>query len=345
MNPRQFASDKILNHPDRIQAWLNGENPFAVTMEIDPTNVCNHRCPGCSGWPIADKSSLSKETMKAVIAEAKALGLRGLTFTGGGEPLCHPGTEWAVRFAAECGLDVALITNGSLLHKADMEGLIESCRWIRISLDAGTPGMHERVHGTSDFATIIRNIEKLVGVKHKTRSDCTIGVGYLTGAGTDDPEDMADFVSMAVSLGVDYAQFRPFHTQAKKDLHRFKPIDWGMLEDMATTETEVLCSKHKYDAMVSGEVKRTYRECYGHQFATTLCANGDMTICCHTRGLGWATLGNVNQQSVGQIWNSKERMCAAGAIDLGKCPLLCRCNTFNEILWRIKERKEHVNFL
>ena len=42
---RQFSSDKILKHIDRVNAWLKRENPRPITVELDMTNVCNHRCP------------------------------------------------------------------------------------------------------------------------------------------------------------------------------------------------------------------------------------------------------------------------------------------------------------
>ncbi len=55
---RQFSSDKILKHLDRVNAWLKGENPYPITVEMDVTNICNHRCPECSPVVTAPQAPL-----------------------------------------------------------------------------------------------------------------------------------------------------------------------------------------------------------------------------------------------------------------------------------------------
>ena len=344
----QFIPDKILKHSDKIAAWLAGENPFAVTVEIDPTNVCNHKCPGCFGFAVDSRESLSRDEMESFITQISKLGAKALAFTGGGEPLCNPHTEKMIHHAKRKRLDVGLITNGSLLGKTDMESLLESCLWIRISLDAGNSKLHKLTHGIDDFYKIVSNIARLVETKERTRADCTVGIAYLTGKHTDDYAEMMEFVDAALGLGVDYAQFRPYMTatnKTKENRTNFRVIDWRPFESRSTERTKILRSTHKYDAMRQGYIQRYYEKCYGHQFATTLTATGDMTVCCHTRGLSWATLGNIREKTVEEIWNSQERRDAVNRIDLAKCPLLCRCDRFNEVLWHITQPVMHPNFL
>ena len=48
--------NKILCHLDKVDELLNNKNPSPVTMEIDPSNACNHSCPFCiSGHLHLDK--------------------------------------------------------------------------------------------------------------------------------------------------------------------------------------------------------------------------------------------------------------------------------------------------
>ena len=352
MNPKQFASDKILHHLVPVHDWLNGFNPFVITMEIDPTDECNHNCPGCAGGrqKSGDRwASLTGNEMGAALLGAEDLGVRGVVFTGGGEPLMNPATIEVLKNAGDPlekrrHFDIGLITNGSFMEGIE-NTLLRVCAWIRISVDAGNIEMHRKTHGANDFHKIVDNIINLVKVKESMGYECTIGVGYLTGKGTSISEEIVEFIDLAVAMGVDYAQFRPYHTQAKRNLSDFTPIDWEPFMAGGTEKTDILISKHKYDSMAMGEAKRNYEKCYGHQFATTLCANGNLTICCHTRGLKWATLGNIKEKTLGEIWESQERQGAIDRIVLDECPLYCRCDTFNEILWQMKQRKEHVNFL
>lgn len=345
MNPKQFSSDKILNHLDEVNKWYKGGNPFPITMEIDLTNKCNHDCPGCCGGRTSNES-LSQEVIHKIISELAYLGCKGLIFTGGGEPLCSSHAIEAAKLAKLHKMDVGFITNGGLLHEVNCVELLDCCTWIRISLDAGSPQMHKKVHGTNDFAKIVENIKNLTATKDKTGSACTIGVGYLTGKGTDAPEDMMDFVNLSIEMQVDYAQFRPFLKPVGKiDFSDFKPIDFTPYFNKENEKTKILCSKHKYDSMKNGEIKRVYDKCYGQQFASVITAEGDMVVCCHGRGIPSMCLGNVKKQSIKEVWDSAKRQRTVESIQIEKCPLLCRADTFNTILWNIKQKKEHINFL
>jgi len=342
---KQFASDKILSseHLPRVIEWLKGENPFPITMELDITNVCNHKCPACSGGFNNDKTAIGKEEGIRLIREISALGCKAITFTGGGEPFCNPFLEYFILEAHDCGLDIGLITNGHLLNTIDAKSLFK-CTWIRISLDAGTPEMHKAIHGTNDFNLIVNNILELIKEKDLfIHTD--IGIGYLVGNGTDNFNDMMDFVNLALNIKVDYAQFRPFHTQAKKDFSNFKKIDFTPFIEKSNATTKILYSQHKFDNMANGSANRNYNKCYGQQFAGIITANEDMTVCCHTRGLSQYTLGNVKTESIKKIWNSSKRKKIVETINIDKCPLLCRCNTINECLWNIKKTRKHINFL
>jgi MoaA/NifB/PqqE/SkfB family radical SAM enzyme len=347
-NVKQFTSDKILNHLDKVNDWLNGGNPFPVTLEIDLSNNCNHNCPACCSGFASDKSEMGKHTLERVITQASKGGVRGVIFTGGGEPLCSKHIERAVALAHDSSMSVGLITNGSLLHKKNIKLLTDCCDWIRISLDAGCERMHRYTHGVKDeFNIILENIKTLA--LHAKGKNCTIGTAYLTGKYTSNMSDMKAFITASDKCGIDYCQFRPYLSSGKKDLSSFTKIDFENLRQWAKSRgvlLDVLYSKHKYENMASGIAKtKNYDVCYGHQFASVICANGDMTVCCHTRGISRMTIGNVLTSSLNEIWNSKTRKRITNTIDVKNCPDLCRCNTFNEILYNIKRPKKHVNFL
>ena len=39
--------EKILCHLDTLEKYFKKENPDPITIEIDPSNACNHSCPFC----------------------------------------------------------------------------------------------------------------------------------------------------------------------------------------------------------------------------------------------------------------------------------------------------------
>jgi len=157
--PRPFAPDKILGHKDRVQEWMRTGRSRPVTYELDMTNVCNHRCPGCFGfYPERDAAAMSLERAQSVILQIRDLGGRGLTFTGGGDPLVNPATPGAVEYAAGLGLDVGFITNAQSLPPALADLLLRSCVWVRVSLDAATPETYAVVRRGGNWRQLMKNL-------------------------------------------------------------------------------------------------------------------------------------------------------------------------------------------
>lgn len=347
---RQFSSDKILKHLDRVSAWLKGANPAPVTVELDMTNKCNHRCPQCvvNYFRAADNSFLPGKLARRIILQLVKNKIRGLIFTGGGEPLCNPYTLQSVELAKVKGLDLGFITNGALLNDKSVKAILRNCTWVRVSLDAGSRKIFKITHGmdSKEFDRVINNIDLLVKTKKALKSKCVIGVGFLTC--DDSVGDMTKAAVLTKRLGVDYLQFRPMqiHNGGKFEYH------WTEVEDNikqclkhSGDGFQVLYSKHKYEMAKDAQYGRYYHKCYGQQFAAVIAATAKMYICCHTRGYGKYCIGDLTKKSFSDIWNSKERRRIVEKIDFRDCIPLCRDNTFNQILWNIKQPREHVNFL
>lgn len=347
---RQFSSDKILKHLDRVNEWLDGGNPSPITVELDMTNICNHRCPECSGWYFRSRTRdyLPEELAKNIIRQLAKAKVRGLIFTGGGEPLCNPYTPGAVSMAKDLGLDIGFITNGSLLNEKNVEILLKSCTWIRISLDASNKETFKRVHGMNGaiFDKVVDNIKLLVKFKNELKSDTTIGIGYLTCDWTI--KEMFNMVKFSKTLGVDYLQFRPMQMHNNGNLIYDRPDIRELIYKCIKENTDrfnVVYSKHKYDMMLEEDYGRNYKKCYGQQFATVIAADAKIYICCHLRGYKKYCIGDLRKNTFGKIWNSKTRKQVTENIDFNDCIPLCRDNTFNQILWNIKQPREHINFL
>jgi radical SAM protein with 4Fe4S-binding SPASM domain len=353
MDVKQFSSDKILAHLDRIEEWLETGVSRPITFELDMTNLCNHRCPWCFGfYERGSQDNLSFKEAQDIIFQIKNFGGKGLTFTGGGEPLCNPNTIKAVEYAKKIGLDIGFITNGMLIDKKVAKSLLKKCTWLRISLDAASAEMFKFTHRMDGkmFDKVLDNIRLLVGVKKKINSKCTIGVGYLTYPQTK--KEIYKFALLCQDLKVDYAQFRPllpnfanhgvdYSLKAQKVIIR--EIEKSLR--LSSDGFQVLYSKHKYDCINDDQVIRPYNICYGHHFATVISANKKMYICCHFRGVNKYCIGDLNKNTLKEIWHSPERKMVYESIDLRDCIPLCRCNTFNMVLWNIRQEKVHPNFI
>ena len=357
---RPFAPDKIYGHMDRVKEWLETGKSRPVTYELDLTNLCGHACPHCFGrHPARDDSHLPRELALSIIRQIREHGGRGLTFTGGGDPLLSPYAVEAVRHARSQGLDVGFITNAQSLDEKTARALLADCEWLRVSLDAATPEVFREIHGMGErqFRKVLDNVRLLCRLKKETGSSCTVGIGFLTSAKT--ARDIYGFAVLGRELGVDYAQYRPLLRRLGEPA-----VDYGdetVLAEMrraAALSTEsytVVSSEHKYALIQKGDLKRNYDKCYGQEFAAVVAADGRMYVCCHMRGMAKYALGDLSKETLAEIWNGEKRRRAAAGVDFKDCPPLCRCGSFSWILWNMKENgasaapsrepKDHPNFL
>lgn len=323
-----FSQDKIFAHVDELSKWLNSDPHSLVTVELDPTNICQSNCPHCTGGRSSD-ASLSRGQLMGIVIQLANYGVKAITFTGGGSPLLNPHTLDAVELTKKMGLDVGFITNGITVSREAVKTLVKCCVWCRISLDAGTKEMYLKTHGIDGkiFNNVVRNTRRLVKEKKETKSKVTLGTAYLTGRDTVD--GILDFVKLSKKIGVDYAQLRPFHndtTNIEDELRKAKSYE--------NEHFKVLASSHKYNLF--GEEKRPYDKCYGCNFLAVVTSDFELTCCCHTRGISKFTLGDLNKQSFEEIWNSEKRKKLFDSIDPHKCIPWCRADSVNRILWGIK---------
>ena len=83
MKINNFNSDeKILRYTNKIDYFLNSHKTLIVT-ELDLTNKCNHRCPGCCGNN-ENNAQLNKEQIEIIASNLKAMDNKGVILSGGG---------------------------------------------------------------------------------------------------------------------------------------------------------------------------------------------------------------------------------------------------------------------
>jgi MoaA/NifB/PqqE/SkfB family radical SAM enzyme len=334
MNP--FCDDKILTHPEAIARYATAGVTPPILVELDMTNACSHLCPQCVGGRNENYDALTIVEAVDYLRQMAAYGVKAVTFTGGGEPLMSRATLDAVDCAADLGLDVGLITNGSLLIEEASHRLLARCTWIRVSLDADCPATFLQTHGLgeTDYRQVVENIRGAAKMKREMGASCTLGVGYLTG-----PQTWSGMSSVARQFrdsGVDYLQFRPFHGGPNPNA--------AELEEFSQYETEtyrILFARAKYET----HGPRTYTYCHAANFIGVIQADGNMPLCCHLRGYPTLYIGSLKERSFKAIWEGQQKAAVLDAIDVQKCLPSCRCDTHNRILSQVLTSPAHQNFL
>lgn len=110
--------------------------PALGRLFIEVTRSCNLRCRHCYAEAIGDCDELDTDTLMSIIAQADALGVRQVDFTGG-EAFLRKDFPELLRATSSRGMFSHLFTNGTLLDR-DTCGFLASLGTIRmvyVSLD------------------------------------------------------------------------------------------------------------------------------------------------------------------------------------------------------------------
>ncbi len=333
------GSAKILSHTDKLAVHRRTELSPPVTVEFDLTNICQHRCPRCVGGR-DNTATLSLAKALQVVAELSEYGVKGLVFTGGGDPLVHREAVEIIEHAARLCLEVGLITNGQAIaaDKDKATLLVGACRWIRVSIDAGDPETYRHVHGVDRFNDAWAAVRHLANAAVECAQWPTIGVGYLIGFETVD--GMVRATQLARDAGAAYIQFRPFVEEATEAFDLTTVL--ATCRAFETETFRVGYVQHKYDG--PRRLMRQYSRCHGCYFTSVIQADGNVVLCCLHRGNPQFYGGSIHEKPFREIWEG-DALARLRQIDPTKCPPLCRHDTLNEFVDLCMQPKDHENFL
>ena len=121
-----YSNLKIFDHIDKLnEAVKENKRVAPIYIRIKPTNYCNHKCYYCSYADSAlglrdsvqKQDQISWEKMQEIISDMKDMGVKAVTFSGGGEPLVYPHIVETMQQVLDAGIDLSIITNGQLLKE------------------------------------------------------------------------------------------------------------------------------------------------------------------------------------------------------------------------------------
>lgn len=138
------------------------ENGKLLAFDLELTKRCNFNCVYCyaeGGEP--NQNELSLEEIKDVMDQARELGARKVTLTGG-EPMTREDFWDVVEYASKTGLAVNLYTNGSLIDEEAAARLAKLDVLPCVKLDSRDPKTQDRLAGqTGAFEKILKGIWNL----------------------------------------------------------------------------------------------------------------------------------------------------------------------------------------
>jgi len=348
---------KTLRHIDRLAGWDRGETPAPVTVEWDLSNRCSLGCQSChfahthTRGPWVQKSRAlpmafdgtgdlaDMELVKRTLAEMAESGVRGIVWSGGGEPTLHPEWRTAVQLARMVGLEQGMYTLGGHLAELEAKVLREAAAWVVVSLDAANADDYAREKSVlaNRFGAACSGIVRLTG------GAAAIGVSFLLHSKNWTKAE--DMLALSRGLGATYATFRPaieFSADAPSRAtgdRSWIPAARPMLEALAReSDVEIDPARFQQYADWHGH---GYTACRGPRLNTTITPDGRVWLCPQRRGVAGSCLGDLRTESFGAIW---ARHPGHYTVDDG-CRVMCRLHPVNETLHALSQPRAHEAFV
>ena len=110
-----YSKLKFLRFREQLEALESDNIATPVHVRINPMTPCDHDCWYCAyhdenlqlGNLMEYKDRLPKEKMMEIVDDLAEMGVKAVTFSGGGEPLNYPYIAESINRLGKHGLKVA----------------------------------------------------------------------------------------------------------------------------------------------------------------------------------------------------------------------------------------------
>lgn len=354
---KSYSDLKIFHHPQKLMDLKDKKITAPVYVRIKPTNKCNHRCFYCSydfsAWETQVRSGVNKtdelswDTLKRTLNQFGELGIKAVTYSGGGEPLVYPEINKAMNLTLKNGIDLSIITNGQLLN-GESAKILSKAKWVRISLDSCNANLFEETRRISSnkFNELKQNIQDFVKIKD---SICELGINCVVHHKNKDY--ILDMAKFAKDIGVDHIKFAAriiddvmeYHKSFKdkvicdieKAKEKFNDISFRVID--------------RYSDHFNGNTTfiRPYSKCYIMQIVPAIAANGGVYCCHDTAYVPNGLIGNLYDNTFKEIWFSENTKKFFNDFDAKKlCYHHCMYDSRNLLINQYLDLdNDHINFV
>jgi len=265
-----------------------------VHLTIEPTNVCDLRCPVCetgAGILKREKGYISLDNFKLIIDK---LGehVNTLFFYFMGEPFLNKNAYEMISYASQRGIFVSTCTNG---HFVDSKAIIESgIGHIGFEIGGITQKTHEIYRVRGNLSQTLDNLVATIEEKRKhphCKTMVTVGLIVMR----HNEHEVEDFLKLAQEIGVDNASIVSPCVRTMEQGEKFLPKD----------DKYWLYDKQAFDKGILRPKLIPNNRCDWLYYSSTIQWNGDVVPCCRD-AQGDYVMGNLFEQDFYEIWNGEK---------------------------------------
>lgn len=311
---------KLVKYP--VKLWY-----MPLNMQVEVTSKCNFNCPNCgiSNIPDSIRKDLSLETFQKIVPFFRYMDLVRLFCYG--EPLMNPNFLRMIEIAKENGVTVAFHTNGMLLSAELSREIIKlKTDLVIFSVDGATEETYKKIRPQGDFKKVISILTKLNILKQQYKCEYPrLSICYTIMK--DNLEEMPLMVELANKLGIKSIHFQnilSFNETANQqslfkldpgyvekiyektcEKARFYQIKLRMPKIRLDYRGKIICNYPWKDLQIRSDGLVFVCNCFCYPMYIYHHVENGILIN-EKRFFKLEILGDINKESLTQIWNNKK---------------------------------------
>ena len=353
----KYSNYKIFHFKEKIDSLPQEKEEILppINIRIKPTNVCLHKCWYCSyrledvqlGQDMVEKDFIPKDKMMEIIDDCEEMGVKAITFSGGGDPFYYRYLLDTVKRLSQTSIKFSSLTNGVLLKGELAKVFSEHGTWIRISIDGWDDKSYAEYRGIKEgeFTKVLNNMEAF----KKLGGPCALGVSLVVD--NKNYSHVYEVIEKIHAIGVDSIKISPcvISNSGLENNQYHEPLFDEVQSQIAEAKKafeddsfEIFNSYH----FSENEFDKDYKWCPFLQILPVIGADLNMYPC-HDKAynLENGLLGSIKEKSFKEFWmTDKDKFFKINPSKV--CNNRCVPDEKNKMLLDYLDvDKEHLDFL
>jgi len=319
---------RIFSFYKEIKELNKGRFPYPRFLALYPTNMCQFNCTFCDYKELNSCKSkqLNKTEWMHILDTFKNIGGEAVGLAGGGEPLMLLTIEDFLEYAKKLDLKIGIVTNGLNINKHRRNRLynllLETCTYVRVSFEAGSPEAFKKIKGKDCFNRILDSVGELIQDKPK---DLQVSYKY-TVPSSYCVNDIKSAIRIADNMKFYSIQIKAVCNTDEVLNNNDRDFLKRYINTVDVENVKVVCDLDIY--------KKESNGCRICAIQTLIDYYGDVYLCCYYRHrIEDHKIGNVFNTKFKDIWGSYEHYKKLMGVDFNKCNLYdCRYIKYDYIM-------------
>jgi MoaA/NifB/PqqE/SkfB family radical SAM enzyme len=244
--------------------------------------------------------------MFEIVDDVIAMGVKAVTFSGGGEPLLYRALPDVIDRLAAGGIKIGTLTNGANLKGRMADAFAEHGTWVRVSIDGWDDDSYAQARSIAPghFTRLLENMRAFA----RRGSRCVLGVSFIIGQANH--TKIRDFCALMKDVGVNHVKLSGVvvgndgatNNAYHRDIFAEATAQIEAAAALNDATFSVIDHYHELDELFA----KSYKTCPFLQFLTVIGADCAVYTCQDKAYTESGLLGSIRDQSFKAFWFSEE---------------------------------------